>query len=449
MRLLLRINTVLILMRLVQAQLFEDPWDQLDQCSCSNEDADVPVGFLSLVGGALKVPRDYNKNVQPPGKPTIVDIGFIVNDVLEIDDDAYSVTLKMEMPMYWNDSRIQFNTTLLDQVSPNRWLYIDPNWKDDLWFPSLVVQNMQEFKTITSIKSNEKLMITEIPDKRFHYVAMHLIKFTCGLKFDFFPFDIHLCSMKVHLDSPVEELSLDFFHGSHLKWGWANTTTILDYGIDFEPLSIEALLETNTMFNGITYQKSISGFVVKLSRKVSVYLFNYFIPSGLFVVVSWVSLIIPPDAVPGRVALIITTFLVLVNIANTVFSSSPTADTINPIQVWILACIVFVFMTVLEYAYILFMMRRVKRHILMANNLKKNKPRKSSKVYTTEETPKISTLSSARTHSLTSPIPEHDYVDCGTVKEFLTDGAKNNRMSNIRRRLEVIRNRFLDWRSKV
>ena len=37
-------------------------------------------------------------------------------------------------------------------------------------------------------------------------------------------------------------------------------------------------------------------------------------------------------------------------------------------------------MTVLEYAYILFMMRKVKRHILNANNKKQKKARKNSVV---------------------------------------------------------------------
>lgn len=106
-------------------------------------------------------------------------------------------------------------------------------------------------------------------------------------------------------------------------------------------------------------------------------------------------------------------------------------------------------MTVLEYAYILFMMRRVKRHILLANNLKKNKPRKTSKVYTMDEQPKISTLNSARTHSLTSPIPEHEYLDNGTVKEFLTESRVSQDMSNIGRRIQGIKNHFLEWRSKV
>ena len=37
---------------------------------------------------------------------------------------------------------------------------------------------------------------------------------------------------------------------------------------------------------------------------------------GLFVVVSWVSFLVPPEVVPGRMAMLITLFLVLINIFN-------------------------------------------------------------------------------------------------------------------------------------
>ena len=66
----------------------------------------------------------------------------------------------MEMPMYWNDSRIVLNTTVMDTLSPGRWYYIDPDWKSDIWFPTVIIQNMQEFKTLKSVKTNEKFMIT-------------------------------------------------------------------------------------------------------------------------------------------------------------------------------------------------------------------------------------------------------------------------------------------------
>ena len=47
---------------------------------------------------------------------------------------------------------------------------------------------------------------------------------------------------------------------------------------------------------------------------------------GLFVVVSWISFVVPPDVIPGRMALLITLFLVLVNIFNSVTTNTPKAE---------------------------------------------------------------------------------------------------------------------------
>ena len=52
---------------------------------------------------------------------------------------------------------------------------------------------------------------------------------------------------------------------------------------------------------------------------------SFFLPSGLFVVVSWISFVVPPDVIPGRMALLITLFLVLVNIFNNVTTNTPKA----------------------------------------------------------------------------------------------------------------------------
>ena len=47
---------------------------------------------------------------------------------------------------------------------------------------------------------------------------------------------------------------------------------------------------------------------------------------GLFVVVSWISFMVPPDVIPGRLTLLITLFLVLVNIFNSVTTNTPKAE---------------------------------------------------------------------------------------------------------------------------
>ena len=61
---------------------------------------------------------------------------------------------------------------------------------------------------------------------------------------------------------------------------------------------------------------SITGIELNLKRHKLKYLYVYYLPSGLFVATSWVSFLVPPEVVPGRMAMLITLFLVLINIFN-------------------------------------------------------------------------------------------------------------------------------------
>ena len=56
---------------------------------------------------------------------------------------------------------------------------------------------------------------------------------------------------------------------------------------------------------------------------------TYLSNAGLFVIVSWISFLIPMDVIPGRMALLVTLFLVLVNIFNTVTTNTPKVKQIH------------------------------------------------------------------------------------------------------------------------
>ena len=60
-------------------------------------------------------------------------------------------------------------------------------------------------------------------------------------------------------------------------------------------------------------------------------------------------------------ALLVTLFLVLVNIFNAITSNMPKAEGLTAIEVWMLTCILFVFGALIEYAYILFEKRMLNR----------------------------------------------------------------------------------------
>jgi len=56
-------------------------------------------------------------------------------------------------------------------------------------------------------------------------------------------------------------------------------------------------------------------------------------------------------------ALLITLFLVLVNIFNAITTNSPKADGLNALQAWVIACIFFIFGALFEYSVILLRMK--------------------------------------------------------------------------------------------
>ena len=57
--------------------------------------------------------------------------------------------------------------------------------------------------------------------------------------------------------------------------------------------------------------------------------------------------------IPGRMALLVTLFLVLVNIFNSVTGHAPKAEGLTAVETWVVSCIIHVFGVLAEYALIL------------------------------------------------------------------------------------------------
>ena len=112
---------------------------------------------------------------------------------------------------------------------------------------------------------------------------------------------------------------------------------------------------------------------MRLSRHILKYLIIYYLPSGLFVVVSWVSFLIPPEVIPGRMAMLITLFLVLTNIFNIITTNSPNVEGMTAIAAWMLVCIFFVFGALVGYAYLLWKKKKGSPKRKKSTNKKENK----------------------------------------------------------------------------
>ena len=147
------------------------------------------------------------------------------------------------------------------------------------------------------------------------------------------------------------------------------TKSILDYDIEINDLRPD---QTHYMALGMNY--SVAGFEIILTRKMSFYVVTYYLPSGLFVVVSWISFLVNPEVIPGRMTLLVTIFLVLINIFNTIQTNSPKAEGLTAIEAWVIACIIFVFGALGEYTI-----------ILLKIKLKKLNPKRKKRQRTQEQ----------------------------------------------------------------
>ena len=114
--------------------------------------------------------------------------------------------------------------------------------------------------------------------------------------------------------------------------------SVLDYAVE-----IRKLPEEKQNYVAITGNFSVAGFELTLRRKVSHYIITCYLPSGMFVIVSWISFLVPPESVPGRMTILVTVFLCLVNIFNSITSKIPKADGLTAIEAFIIICIIFVF----------------------------------------------------------------------------------------------------------
>ena len=79
-----------------------------------------------------------------------------------------------------------------------------------------------------------------------------------------------------------------------------------EFDVSYIPLPEETLMTNAEIF-------SLTGFVVELTRSPVPFFMNVYLPTGLLTIISFIGFLIPVEVVPGRMALLVTVFLMLVN----------------------------------------------------------------------------------------------------------------------------------------
>ena len=113
-------------------------------------------------------------------------------------------------------------------------------------------------------------------------IAEAQVTIWCQMRFNRYPLDEHSC--KFRLGSFTFNQSQLSFTSEKLLFKKKVHNTVLDYSV-----KISELKEEDKIYNWEADEDySVAGFELKLKRHSLKYIFNYYLPSGLFVVMSWV-----------------------------------------------------------------------------------------------------------------------------------------------------------------
>lgn len=97
-----------------------------------------------------------------------------------------------------------------------------------------------------------------------------------------------------------------------------------------------------------------------MTRRSGYYITNVYVPTSLVVFMSMLTFWIPPDAVPARVTLGVTSLLTVVT--KQYQASLPNVSYIVALNIWLSACIAFVFVSLLEYATVIALHTTLKKN---------------------------------------------------------------------------------------
>ncbi|XP_040575478.1 glycine receptor subunit alpha-2-like [Lepeophtheirus salmonis] len=296
------------------------------------------------------LPKNYAKYELPDeDSATPIIVGVDIKDIPKINDVDFSITLNAYFYVKWVDKRLRilsYNSSDINRKPHMKKQSIAINSKiiEKLWLPDVEILNLSSFETLSVLSKLEGVWIGE--NSELMYSLATRITIICRMKFNAFPMDIQVCKFQV--GSFNYDMNKMIFFNDFIPSKQNSQQTTLDYQVNFQDLRPD---ETHYLALGMNY--SVAGFQIILTRKVSFYIVTYYLPSALFVLVSWISFLVNPEVIPGRMTLLVTIFLVLINIFNTIQTNSPKADGLTAIEAWVIACIIFVFGALGEYTVIL------------------------------------------------------------------------------------------------
>ncbi|XP_061101078.1 gamma-aminobutyric acid receptor subunit beta-1 isoform X2 [Conger conger] len=284
-----------------------------------------------------KLLKGYDIRLRPDFGGAPVDVGMSI-DIASIDmvsEVNMDYTITMYFQQSWRDKRLSYTGIPLNLTLDNR--VADQLWVPDTYF----INDKKSFVHGVTVKNR---MIRLHPDGTVLYGLRITTTAACMMDLRRYPLDEQNCTLEIESYGYTTD-DIEFY------WQGGSSVTGVD-NIELPQFSIinYRTLSKNVVFATGSYPRLSLSF--KLKRNIGYFILQTYMPSTLITILSWVSFWINYDASAARVALGITTVLTMTTINTHLRETLPKIPYVKAIDIYLMGCFVFVFLALLEYAFV-------------------------------------------------------------------------------------------------
>ncbi|XP_006894229.1 PREDICTED: gamma-aminobutyric acid receptor subunit beta-1 isoform X4 [Elephantulus edwardii] len=245
-------------------------------------------------------------------------------------------TLTMYFQQSWKDKRLSYSGIPLN-------LTLDNRVADQLWVPDTYFLNdKKSFVHGVTVKNR---MIRLHPDGTVLYGLRITTTAACMMDLRRYPLDEQNCTLEIESYGYTTDDIEFYWNGGEGAVTGVNKIELPQFSIvDYKMVSKKVEFTT-----GAYPRLSLS---FRLKRNIGYFILQTYMPSTLITILSWVSFWINYDASAARVALGITTVLTMTTISTHLRETLPKIPYVKAIDIYLMGCFVFVFLALLEYAFV-------------------------------------------------------------------------------------------------
>ncbi|KAK7793360.1 hypothetical protein R5R35_008510 [Gryllus longicercus] len=289
----------------------------------------------------------YDKRVRPNygGPPVEVGVTMYVLSISSLSEVKMDFTLDFYFRQFWTDPRLAYRKRPGVET-----LSVGSEFIKNIWVPDTFFVNEKQSYFHIATTSNEFIRIHH--SGSITRSIRLTITASCPMNLQYFPMDRQLCHIEIEsFGYTMRDIRYKWNEGPN-SVGVSNEVSLPQFKVlGHRQRAMEISLTTGN-YSRLACE-------IQFVRSMGYYLIQIYIPSGLIVIISWVSFWLNRNATPARVALGVTTVLTMTTLMSSTNAALPKISYVKSIDVYLGTCFVMVFASLLEYATVGYMAKRI------------------------------------------------------------------------------------------